>query len=410
MMRGVSVGINLGTTAITTVVARREPNGKVRILGVGSSPAAGIRRGVIIDAEEAARALRRSLAEASRASGTAIRSAMVGIGGAHLGAFTTRGVIAVSRADGEITEEDVERVVRAAEGFIAKNPNREIIHVVPREFKIDGQGGISDPVGLVGMKLEVEALVVDGAKPAIQNAIKCCELCGIEIEDWVSTMLAAAEVLLSKGQKELGVILLDLGAGTSEYAVFEEGRLLDLGAIPIGGNHITSDIAIGFRTPVSVAETIKVRYATTAVEERPGGRREVIRLADFTAGDDAVYAVRDLAEIISARLTDIFELVTKALKRVGRAGLLPGGVVLTGGAADISGIRELARRELKLPVEVARAVTHEALAEVAPPRLAIPIGLILWQVNRRGAFGFHRQRRWGALADRLKRILRAFIP
>lgn len=407
-MRGVTVGIDIGTTAVTTVVARRGKDGRWIVSGVGVSPSAGLRKGAVADAEAAAASLRKSLHEASRVSGSTIRSAVVGVSGAHLGSSLTRGVIAVSRADGEITEDDVGRVLRAAEGFISKSPNREIIHVMPREFKVDGERGIRNPVGMVGMKLEVEALVIDGAKPALQNVIRAAELAGLEIEDWVASPLAASEALLTDTQRELGVVLLDLGAGTSDFVVFEEGQLLDLGSFPIGGGHITSDIAIGLRTQVAVAEDIKLRYAH-GIPER-GAKREVIRLADFVDGGDGEFATRDLAEIVSARLTDIFELTTKALRKVGRAGLLPGGVVLTGGVADIPGIQELARRELKLPVEVAKAVTGDAVADVVPRHLAVPLGLILWRERHGGERRGRGTRRFSGIVEAAKRALRSFVP
>lgn len=407
-MRGAIVGIDVGTTNTTTVVARPEKSGKFRVIGVGSSSSVGVRRGAIVDVEAAAASLRRSVHEASKASGVSIKSAIVGVGGAHMNAFSLRGAIAVSRADGEITEDDVRRVVHAAEGMVPRNPNREIIHVIPREYRVDGEGGVTDPVGMVGMKLETEALIVDGSKSALANLIKCCEIAGIEVEDWVASTLAASEVLLTKKQKELGVILLDLGAGTSDFAVFEEGKVLDVGSFPIGGGHITSDIAIGFRTQVATAEAIKMRHASVAMEMR--GKRETIQLADFTdSGSQETFLVRDLTDIVGARLTDIFELAAKALKKVGRNGLLPGGVVLSGGVADIPGIQDLARRELKLPVEIAKAAAPGAFADIVPSRLAIPVGLMLWQWEHAGGFA-GRRRRWAGFAERLKRILRAFVP
>ncbi len=394
---------------MTTVVVRREKNDKIRILGVGSSPSDGIRRGAIADVEAAAHALKVSLHEASRTSGLAVKNAYVAVNGAHINSFPVRGAIAIARADGEITEDDVQRVIRAAEGLIPKNANREVVHFIPREFKVDGQDAITDPVGMVGMKLEVEALVIDGSRPVLQSLVRCCELAGVDIEDWTSSMLAASEVLLTKKQKELGVILLDLGAGTSDFIVFEEGKVVDAGSFPIGGSHITSDIAIGFRTPVDAAEEIKIRYAQATFPERLN-RRENIVIADFVHGDDSVYAVRDLVDIISARLTDVFELATKALRRVGRAGLLPGGVVLTGGVADIPGIQDLARRELKLPVEVSKATAIDELEDVIPPRLAIPVGLVLWQSRKQGITFGNRSKNLGGFVEMLKRILRSFVP
>lgn len=381
----------------------------MRIIAAVSSASDGVRRGSIVDVDTAAHALKVSLHDAARAAGVPIRNAYVAISGSHLGSFVTRGAIAISRADGEITEDDISRVIATAEGAIPKNPNREIIHLIPREFKIDGQGGIFDPVGMVGMKLEVEALVIDGAKPMLQNLVKTCELAGVEIEDWTASILAASEILLSKKQKELGTMLLDLGAGTSDFAVFEEGRIMDMGSFPIGGGHITSDIAIGFRTPVEAAEEIKIRYAQVVVSDRLN-RRDNIALADFVHGDDSVYAVRDLVDIVSARLSDIFELSTKALKKIGRAGLLPGGVVLTGGVADIPGIQDLARRELRLPVEVAKVVAVDEVEDVIPPRLAIPLGLILWQSRKNGVILGRKTRSFGGVIDALKRIFNSFVP
>ncbi|MBI4132066.1 MAG: cell division protein FtsA [Candidatus Sungbacteria bacterium] len=400
-----AVGIDIGTTNTTTVVVRRDKSGKFRITGFGQSPSAGMRRGAIFDVEAAAGALKRSLHEASRTSGERIRSALVSVGGAHLAAFAVRGAVAVSRADGEITEDDVRRAIHTAEGMAPKNPNREVIHVIPRGYRVDGDGSIADPVGMVGMKLESDALVVDGSKPALANLIKCCELAGIEVEDWAASTLAASEVLLTKRQKELGVMLLDLGAGTSDFAIFEEGRILDVGSFPFGGAHITNDIAVGLKAQVTVAEAIKIRYASVAAEMR--ARRENIRLADFHVAGGEEFPLRELTDIIGARLTDIFELSFKALKRIGRAGLLPGGVVLTGGVADIPGIQDLCRRELKLPVEVAKAGTPEVFADVVPARLAIPVGLMLWQWEQTGFRGRHRS--WG-IVERAKHILRGFVP
>ncbi|OHA09573.1 MAG: cell division protein FtsA [Candidatus Sungbacteria bacterium RIFCSPLOWO2_01_FULL_60_25] len=408
-MRTISVGIDIGTTTVTTLITEERRGREVRIVGVGRAPSAGMRRGAIADVDAAAQAIRASVLEAGRAAGITVRSANLGVGGAHLGTFLTRGVVAVSRADGEITDGDTDRALQAAEGFISKNPNREIIHIIPREFKIDGQGGLANPVGLVGMKLEAEALVIDGAKQALGNIVRACELAGIAVDDWAANIIAASNVLLSREQKELGVMLLDLGAGTSDYAVFEEGRLLDAGAIPIGGMHITSDIAIGFRTTIAAAEAIKIRHAQAIAEGRLG-KRDIIALADFTSGDTSVYATRDLIDIVTARLADIFELSNKALKRIGRSGLLPAGVVLAGGVAELPAIRELARREMKLPAEVVRTIASEGFEGDIPADLAVPLGLALWTEEGRGILGHRRRRSWSGIPEALKRIFRAFIP
>lgn len=404
-MRGAIIGIDIGTTVTTAVVARQDKSGKFRIAGSGQSPSAGMRQGVVIDVEAAASSLRRAVNEASKASGFKIRSALVGVGGVHVKSFGVRGAIAVSRADGEITEDDVRRVVHAAEGMVPRDPNREIIHVIPREYRVDGESVFLNPAGMVGMKLEVDALVVDGSRPAIANIVRCCELAGVEVEDLVASTLAVSRTLLTEKQRELGVMLLDLGAGATDFAIFEEGRVLDVGSIRFGGSHITNDIAVGFKTQVAVADAIKIRHASVETELR--GRRDVVRLTDFGGANRDEFPIRELTDIVGARLGDIFELAAKSLRRVGRAGLLPGGVILAGGVADIPGISDFARRELKLPVEVAKAGAPEAFSDVIPPRLAIPVGLIIWHWER--AAEGNMRRPW-AIVERVKRILWGFVP
>ncbi len=408
-MRGISVGVDIGTTAITTVVAKREKrDGKFRILGVGRVPVSGMRRGTIVDLEEVTRALSRSLHEAGREAKVKVRSATVGIGGSHLSSFATRGVVAVSRADGEITDEDVRRALRAAEGFIPKNPNREVIHVIPHGFRVDGEAVLRDPFGLVGMKLEVETLVIDGARAALSNLVKCFESVDVDIEDWAVSALAAAETVLSKTQKELGALFLDLGGGTTDFAIFEEGRLVDLGTFPIGGSHITSDIAIGLKTDIAVAEAVKRRYARIGAKAAP--KSEPIRLSEFRADESGVTSEREVAEIVEARLSDIFELAARALKRIGRAGLLPGGVILSGGGAELLGIRELAKRELALPAEVVNAVTLDAVEGTVREPLITALALILWHASRhRLAYG-GTLLPWSGFGARAKAFLRSFLP
>lgn len=410
-MRGIRVAIDIGTTAITTVVAQRERrDGKLRIIGVGRTPVLGMRRGAIIDSDEVVKSLRKSLGEASRQAAIRIRSAVLGIGGSHISSFPIRGVVAVSRADGEVTEEDVRRVLGAAEGLIPKNPNREVLHIIPRYFRVDGQEPVLDPHGLVGMKLEVDAIVVDGAKTALQNLVKCCEAVGLDIEDWAVGVLAAAGAVMTKSQKELGVMLLDLGGGTTDFVIFEEGRLMELGAIPLGGHHITSDIAIGFRTNVAVAETVKQRLAR--VIPRNMAKTETIRLAEFGSNDEASFTERELVEIVEARLADIFELAAKALKRVGRAGLLPGGILLIGGGAQIPGIRDLAKRELGLPVEAVPAIALEEIEGEIDLSLITAVGLLLWSsIGHSPYSGYGGELlAWSGLGRRLKSFFRSFLP
>src|SRR3989344_4655497 len=281
------------------------------------------------------------------------KAAYVAIGGSHLGITSSRGVVAVSRADGEISEEDVKRALHAAETFIPKNPNREIIHIIPREFRVDNEGGIKDPIGMSAVRLEADALIIDVAVATLKNLSKCIEGAGVRMIEGVFAPLAAAEAELSKRQKELGVLLIDIGGGTTNFAVFEEGRLIHAGGFPYGASHITNDIAIVVRTSVDVAERIKLRYGHALPDE--------------------------IAKIIEARLTDIFELIQRELKKISKTQLLPSGVVLIGGGARIPGVVELAKRELKLPAMLGDLqILADSVHERDRQSLATAVGLAQW--------------------------------
>lgn|SRR3989338_4086669 len=382
-MRRIVSAIDIGTTTISTVIAEKTKDGSIRILGIGQAPSFGMRRGAVADIDEVTSSLKRSIKEASRAANVPVTRATVSVGGTHINTFSSRGVVAISRADGEVTAEDVRRVLQAAESFVAKNPNREIVHIIPREFRIDSETGIKDPIGMVGIRLEVDALIVDGAKPPIQALYKCVEHAGVEVEDVVFAPLASAEAVLSRRQKELGVMVLDIGGGTSDFALYEEGRLIHAGVLGWGGTHITNDIAIGLKTTVDVAEAVKLRYGYALPDTLP--KKDVVKLAEFIEHDATTFPQRNLAEIIEARLIDIFELAHKELKRVDKDGLLPAGVVLIGGASRIPGILDLAKRELRLPAEIGSTFSlpnKEAGLEGLLLKYPVALGLVAWHINR----------------------------
>lgn len=411
-MRNIITAIDIGTNSVTTVACERLGKEKIRVLGVGRVPAFGMRRGAVADIDEVSSAVKKSLKEAERAANVKIRSVIASIGGTHVGAFLSRGVVAVGRADGEISEDDVKRVLAAAENLAPKNPNRDIIHIIPKEFRIDNEGGIKDPIGMVGIRLEADTLIIDGLRSAYASLIKCIESAGVTVDDVVFSPLAASEAALSKRQKELGVMLLDIGAGTSDFAIYEEGRLLGTGVFPVGGNHITNDIAIGLKTAISTAEAIKLRFGHSLPEIF--SKREVIKLAEFIPNDPVVYSQRNLAEIIEARFRDIFELAMKELKRADRVGLLPAGVVLIGGASRIPGIVDLAKRELRLPIEIGTQSEfledsnemHDFLSEIP-----VALGLIAWHLNHSsGKDPYFYATSLGKVASGAKNWLRYFLP
>ena len=294
-----------------------------------------------------------------------------------------------------------------------KNPNREIIHIVPREYTIDSEDGIKDPVGMSGIRLEVDAMVVDGSKSSLKAIVKCIEGAGLEIDDFVFSSLASAEAVLSRRQKELGVMLLDIGGGTSDFSVWEEGRLIHAGVFSVGGTHITHDIAVGLQVHVDMAEKIKLEFGHSLPETF--SKKETIKLADLGLNDQSVFLKRHIAEIIEARLKDILELAAKELKRIDRSGLLPAGVVLIGGASRIPGIEEIAKKELKLPIEVGKTVNlpHEADKGLQELLFAYPValGLIAWQVNKAsGDNPYFYNATFTLVASKVKNWLRVFIP
>lgn len=374
--RKIITSLDVGTSTVQTVVAEIAKDGSLRILGLGIAPSSGVRRGVVVDLDEVTSSIRKSVEEAEKGSGVPVRSVWLGIGGTHISVASSRGVVAVSRADGEISPEDEKRVIAAAETFVSKNPNKEVLHVIPRDFKVDHQGGIKDPKGMHGVRLEVETLVIECLAPFLKNLFKSVEHAGLRVEDYVFSPLAAAEAVLTKRQKELGAMVLDIGGGTASFMVFEEGTPVHAGIIPIGGNHITNDVAIGFKTNIDVAEQIKVAYGSCLPGELP--KRDTVRLAEFIPDDPSAFSRRELAEIVEARLCDIFELIQKELKKIERNELLPAGIILTGGSTLLPGVVDLAKRELRLPVEIGIPKLLAGLDERTAPALASALGILHW--------------------------------
>lgn len=381
MARNIVTALDVGTATVQTVVAEKvKGEQKLRVLGVGVASSSGVRRGTVVDAEEAAAAIRDSVAEARRSSGIPIRSVWVGVGGSHISVSSSRGVVAVSRADGEISPEDVRRAIMAAETFVARNPNKEVLHIIPRDFKVDQESGIKDPVGMHGIRLEADAMIIECSAPLLKNLIKSVEQAGLTVEDYVFSPLASSEAILTKRQKEIGVALLDIGGGTASFIVFEEGVPLHAGVVPIGGNHITHDVAIGFKTKIDVAERIKIAHASCLLEGL--SKKEQIRLADYIPEETATYSKKELAEIVVARLGDVFELVEKELRKIDKDQLLPSGVVLSGGSSLIPGLIELAKKEIRLPVELGVPYLFQGIDERIAPQFSTVLGVAHWAYTR----------------------------
>lgn len=371
------VGLDVGSSAIRVVIGKQESEiGHPSIIGVGEAPSLGIRRGVIVDIDEAVSSISEALEKAERMTGLSIDHAVVSVGGAHITSQESHGVVAVARADGEVTENDVVRVVDASQA-ISIPSNREILHVIPKTFTVDGQRGIKDPVGMSGIRLEVDSHIIQASVPFIKNLTKCIMQAGLEIDDLVLTPLAAAQAVLTKKQKELGVVVIDLGGGTTGMVVFEEGDLVMSNILPVGSMHITNDLAIGLRTSVDTAEKLKLQHAYAEAREV---KKDIdVDLNKIDKQEDGKVSTKHIAEIVEARLEEIFDLANKELKRVGKDGQLPAGAILTGGGAKLPGVVDLAKKTLRLPVilGVPSSVTT-VIDRVNDPAYATAVGLVLW--------------------------------
>jgi cell division protein FtsA len=411
-------GIDVGSSNVRTVIAQiLSPEEKLRIIGVGTAPSLGVRRGMIVDIEETLSSINESLEKAERISGVSVSRAIIGIGGNHISSQYSKGVIAVGRADGEVVYDDVERVIEAAQA-ISIPPNKEIVHVIPRSYSLDDQKNIKDPVGMNGVRLEVEALIIEGSTPYIKNLSKCFEQARIGLDDLVLTSLASSEAVLTKRQKELGVVLIDIGGGTTSVAVFEENDLLMCAVIPVGGSHITNDIAIGLRTSVDVAEKIKLEFGSATPREI--SKKEDINLAEIDPAEEGNVSRYHVAEIIEARLEEIFNLVNKELKSIGKEKLLPAGAVLTGGGSKLPGAVDMAKEVLGLPAQTGFPVPLGGLVDkVDDPSFSTVIGLLIWETENNQNSGKARMagkflgdisEKFGSKKENLKNWVKKFLP
>lgn len=371
------VGLDVGTANIRVVQAKfDEQRQAFSIIGASEVPASGIRKGVIVDIEEAVSCISQALEKAERMTGVPVEAANVSIGGSHISSISSHGVIAVSRADGEIMENDIVRAVDASQ-VISIPQNKEVLHVFPKSFTLDGQTGIKDPLGMSGIRLEVDTIIVQAGLPFVKNLTKAIMQAGLEIDDLVLTPCAAAESVLNKRQKDLGVALVDLGAGTTSVAVYEEGDLLHTMVIPIGSMHITNDIAIGLRCSIETAEKVKLIYGHADI--KAVSKDEEVDLSKIDPNEEEVTLRGYVVEIIEARLEEIFDHVTAELKKVNRDGKLPSGIVLTGGGSKLPGVVDFAKKHLRLPAALGRPQNVTTIIDrVDDPAFAAACGLIMW--------------------------------
>jgi len=408
----VIVGIDVGTTKICVLVGELDRDGKLNIVGVGTCPSQGLRRGVVVNIEETVTSIAAALDRAERLSGKKLATAYVGIAGSHIESENSKGFVAISPSHRDIIQNDISRAIEVARA-IPLTANREVIHVIPRGYVVDGQEGIKNPIGMSGFRLEVETHIITGSVSSIHNLIKCVHKAQVEIEDLVLEPLASSEAVLDDGETDLGVALIDIGGGTTDLAVFSDGAIWHTVVLPIGGNLITSDIAIGLRLPFAVAEELKITYGhcdpSTIADD------DMIDLGQFMPDCNDLVPRKLLAEIIQARVEELSNMVHEELKKSGYDGLLPAGLVITGGTAELPGILELAGQTLDLPARIGSPLGLLGLADsISRPAYATAVGLLLWGIRHTSLFIDEEEPESEGSTDdvmaRLSRWLRAFIP
>ena len=384
MKDNVIAGLDIGSTSIRLVIGQRiaGPAGdELQIIGAISVPTAGVNRGIVNSIEETTSSISACLEKAERLVGVPISRVWVSINDPYIKCERSKGVVAVGRSDGEINENDVNRAIEAARA-LAVPVNYEILHVIPIKFGVDNQGDVKDPIGMNGIRLEVETLIVQGLSTQIKNLTKAIYRTGLEIEDLVIAPLAAAEAVLSTKQKELGVALVNLGSSTTSLAVYEDRNLIHTAVLPIGAEHITADIAIGLRCPINLAERIKREYGTAAADEvDKKAEIDVSQLVkEEEVNDDiSIISRKYLAEIINARVEEIFDKVDNEFKRIDRSGMLPAGIIFVGGGADLDGLVEASKKKLRLPAALGVAKNINVIIDkVKSPEFLTALGLVIW--------------------------------
>lgn len=369
-------GLDVGTTKICAVIVELTPHGGPNIIGVGTSPSRGLRKGVVVNIDSTVEAIRKAVGEAEAMAGVEVESVFAGVAGGHIRGINSRGVVAVSGKGKEVSLADVERALEAARA-INLPPDREIIHVLPQTFVVDDQDGVKEPIGMSGVRLEVEVHIVTGAVTSVQNVVRSVNRAGLAVQDIVLQPLASAEAILSADEKELGILLVDLGGGTTDVALFRDGAIWYTGVLALGGDHITNDIAVGLRTPTAEAEQLKKRdgCALTALVRE----EETVEVPSVGGRKPRVLSRQVLSEIVQPRVKEIFTLVARELARAGLQDAATTGVVVTGGTSLLEGVPELAERVFDLPVRLGIPEGVGGLAEVVKsPIYATGVGLALY--------------------------------
>ena len=372
------VGLDIGTSKVVAIVGEVQDDGELEVIGFGSQPSRGLKRGVVVNIEATVNSIQRAVEEAELMAGCEIRSVYTGIAGSHIRSLNSHGIVAIR--DREVGRSDVERVIDAARA-VAIPADQRILHVLPQEFIIDGQEGIHDPIGMSGVRLEARVHMVTGAASAAQNIVKCVQRCGLEVEDIVLEQLASSHAVLTDDEKELGAALVDIGGGTTDIAVFHDGAIKHTAVIPIAGDQVTNDIAISLRTPTQYAEEIKIKYACAL--SQLANSDETIEVPSVGDRPPRRLARQTLGEVVEPRYEELFTLIGNELRRSGFEEMIAAGIVITGGSAKMEGAVELAEEVFHMPVRLGLPQYVRGLGEVVRnPIHATGEGILLYARNK----------------------------
>ncbi|MDX9950913.1 MAG: cell division protein FtsA [Methylophilaceae bacterium] len=393
------VGLDIGTSKIVAIVAELQPEGTLKVIGLGQHNSRGLKKGVVINIDSTMQAIQRALEEAELMADCKISAVFTGIAGSHIKSLNSHGMVKIK--DAEVTQADVDRVVDTARA-IALPSDQQILHILTQEFIIDGQEDVREPLGMSGMKLEVKVHIVTGAVAAAQNIVKCIRRCGLEVSDLILQPLASSMAVLTEDEKELGVCLVDIGGGTTDIAVFKQGAIRHTAVVPIAGDQVTNDIAVAFRTPTQSAEEIKIKHGCAL--RQLADPREVVEVPGVDGRDPRQLSVQTLAEVIEPRIVELYELVLNELRRSGMEEMIASGIVITGGSSMMRGMVELGEEIFHMPVRLGMPRYVGGLSEVVGnPRYATGVGLVLMgkqQVERH----LQNQMESGSFVDILNRM------
>jgi len=370
---GLIVGLDIGTTKICTVVGEVNPDG-IDIVGLGTHPSVGLRKGVVVNIESTVDSIKRAIEEAELMAGCEITSVYAGIAGGHIKGFNSHGIVAVKGS--EVTQKDIERVIDAARA-VAIPPDREVIHVLPQEFIVDEQEGILDPQGMSGVRLEARIHIVTGAVTSAHNLIKCANRAGLDVCDIVLQSLASSEAVLNQEERDLGAALIDFGGGTTDLAILKGKSIKHTSVLAVGGNNLTNDVSVGLRTPMTEAEKIKIRYGTCLTGSV--GKDETIEVAGVGGRKPRTLSKQILAEILEPRVEEIFTLINREIYRAGMEDVVTSGVVVTGGSCLLEGVSDIAESIFGIPTRIGRPMGIRGLVDVVNnPMYATAVGLVLY--------------------------------